>query len=321
MSSLQGALLQLVTAPDNIKPAPIITLNNGYTDCKTNKNIEIMRETDCIWFDTIVFDKKYNIDDIISIGIIVGGIEYFFPMKLIKHLCQIINTSDHINIKFPISLFTKDLINIPLISLMYHAVSFRINSKIEMYYDIITINYYYDTKERREIASKNKEFYINHFITKHIDYEKTKIELPNMYAMSGMFLQTKKIPTKLSLTINNNIFFDYDQDIVELHMMQNDDQKDMMTQEKWSVIEECFSKYNFSNQYLIEYIMSFVPDEYLFWIPIMPHKNWKKSKNLICYQKIFSSELCIEGCTGSIYFLHRNIGIITDGMMTEKYSM
>jgi hypothetical protein len=290
------------------------------TDFRTNIDQLITRDSDGVWFDIIRLKKEYDIDNITSIEIIIKDYRCLFPMKLIKYLCKIVYTTNYTNIKFPIELWTKDLTMIPLIKLFYNEVRFRVNSTVVMYYDIVCTNYFYDNSDtRRNVAQTGVQFQTNNFMQDEFFYENNKLLVPRMYALSGMFLQTDKIPTMLSLQMNGHEFFRYDQDMIELHTIY----EDIMTHEKIDAVKECFAKYNLHDIYLIKYILSFIKDEYLFWIPSIPNMNWKESqKHRLTYLiNIDHTTLSISGCTGSVYYFSHNISMISDGMYVEKFKV
>lgn len=252
-------------------------------DCKTNRNNTILRIGDTIKIIGIQIKRDRLIDlcDLSDFEIEIGGTTFWeMPMELLLSLSKVTKTKENFIIIFPPKLFSYvDGFQIPIIALRYHDVVIRINSEINLHFELLLQTFMYNESIRKQIGNERKMSY--HAITTYYPekFDNMKIIRPFVNNLSpGFFLKTDSEIDYVKVTLNGDELFCYHSNILQ-HVCG----KVIKKRKKWNKgCEIVLRKLPICDDVLDIIIEQFIDKEeheYLYWIPWDFGVNWNDDMN------------------------------------------
>lgn len=244
-----------------------------------NKNYVVVNTNDTTYMfgHTIQFDNIINIDDIENIEIVLmHNIITRIPIGIFKIFDLIHNTQANTLIDIPKNLLFNDetCIGFP-VGAFYNFcnICYFVTSKKTLSFTLICENKY-NKEEHKEIYNTQVSIPVHLFQQITIN-DKKDIILDIRGFCTGFFIETTKLPSRISIKLYTHTYFDYDK-----------------------------RTYKFSGDKILKKNGIIV-----YWIPFMPHRQWNDTNidSGINFSRIDQSSIHFpENFIGTIYFLTQN---------------
>lgn len=234
--------------------------------CSTNEHINIPYKETTLKFIAIQLDKKQNLQDIHDIHIYIGyNLIWKLSFNMLCKLSKITYDDDNCYITFHDDMFDT----IPVASIPFHPVQFRINSKKQIKYEL-HLEYRYIKYQK---PLDNVCIPITQYHESGINHLETHIVPNDIRNFTGFFIETTKIKN-LTIKLDGITVIKYNQYVLNSNMVA----KDIWTKRKsvvFNIIMEKIMPYE-----IIDHIEKYICDTYLYYVPInIDNKKWFSKDN------------------------------------------
>lgn len=319
---MPNTLMQLVATGAMNETFPLnMAMSSSILDLTSNTPFLLLRISDIIVIDGFIIPTKINLDNIDSFTIDIGGTTiYEVPFDIIKISTNIDIKNDKYFIKFPHELFNidassiylKNKLAIPLISLIYHEVRIGLNARNINNFDfqIIIKNIIYDDPMSRNIAQHPHAIKI-------YGYQPLKfnqIETCASLISTGLYIIVKSELINFKLHLQGTKCQEFNRDLIHFYSFLIHKKKSWTLKYKCALYSELTK--HFPNE-LISIIESYIDknNKYTYFIPFNTLNN--NIDGTINFSRVdnIKIELETEGlCDGKVYSKHVNTLRVVGGM-------
>lgn len=294
-----------------------------------NKSIILAHDDNTITIvSEIHIPKPFDINTLKYIGYDIGGVQITsIPIKLLTYMDYLTESDEFYKIKIPTELFFKDknFVGFPMGRLQYHDVEFLLKSSNKQDFKILVENVSLTDGTVQNTIPQTLDYTTSDYIAEKV-YSVKKIKIDYMMFCTGFFIASRKLPSKITITLDGNIFFEYDEWMYKycgIHLCGDDDWTQTRFNEVYPLVADSgINHYIFYN--IIEMTRPNDSDMVVYWIPFKPHQKWdvNSADTGIDFARINEAFITFpEEFRGTLYFLYHNQLRIASGMGGLRYSL
>lgn len=284
-------------------------------------------DNDITVLDEIHIQKPVDINTIQSIRCTMGG-SYItnIPIKLLIYMGYTTDDDDFYKIKIPKELFFRDknFVGYPMIGLKYHEVEYNLECSDKQNFKILCEKKSLPNDEKRRIMNTTFDYTTSDYIMEEV-YGMKKIALRYEIFCTGFFIASRKLPSMITVTLDGNIFFEYDEWMYKycgIHLCGNNN----WTQSRFDEVYPLVADSGINHHVMYNIIEMTRPDDgdmAVYWIPFKPHQKWddNTADSGIDFARIDSAFITFpEEFTGTLYIMYQNKLRVMNNMCGLRYA-